>query len=261
MDVKRCVVAVGCGARLPVMMRGLTEAFIPRGWAGGPFDDQKRTSSVRFGGNGNVGTPRLGSLVLTSLDEPRREFRWAVERVGDPAAREAIGAADLIMLGPGSVSTSLLPVLLVREIAEEIGRSRARVVLVMNLMTEPWATGGYVASDCVRAIRRRAPEVPIHDVLLNDAPIRSDRVVRCARHGALPIGYDTEAIQALGCRPLKCDLLWEGPVVRHDPRKIGRAILGLVPAPGSWTLDHPPVRAPGRPACQGFLPTHSVVAG
>jgi hypothetical protein len=44
-----------------------------------------------------------------------------------------------------------------------------------------------------------APEVPIHDVLLNDAPVRSDQVVNSARYGAFPIGYDTEALEALGC--------------------------------------------------------------
>ncbi len=245
MDVRRRVVVVGGGAGLPALMSGIAEAFFPRGWPWVPSDDRNRLTSVCFGGNEDVGTQRLGNLMLTSLDDPRPDSRWAVERVGDPAAREAIAAADLIVLGHGSVSTNLLPVLMVREIAEEIGRSRARVVLVMNLVTEPGEMEGYVASDCVRTIRRHAPDVPIHDVLLNDALIRSDQVVRCVRYGALPIGYDTEALEALGCRPLKRDLLWDGPVVRHDPRKIGRAILGLASDPETWTLDRPRVRAAG----------------
>jgi 2-phospho-L-lactate transferase/gluconeogenesis factor (CofD/UPF0052 family) len=248
------VVALGGGAGLPAMMRGIAEAFFPQGWSWVPSDDHDLLSSVCFGGNGGVETQWLGSLVLTSLNDPGRDSRWAVEPVDDPSARTAIAAADLIVLGPGSVYTNLLPVLLVREIAEEIGRSRARVVLVMNLMTEPGGTDGYMASDCVRAIRRHVPEVPIHAVLLNDAPIRSDRVVSCARYGALPIGYDTEALEALGCRPLKGDLLWDGPVVRHDPRKTGRAILGLLADLETWA-------PPGTTACQGFSPTDSVVAG
>jgi uncharacterized cofD-like protein len=190
-------------AALRVVVRGIAEAF-------------------------SVGTHRHGSLILTSLNDLRRDPDRTAERAGDGSARQAIAAADLIVLGPGSVTMDLLPVLRVREIAEEIGRSRARVALVMNLMTEPGEMDGYVASDCVRAIRRHAPEVPIHDVLLNDAPIPGDLVVSCARGGALPIGYDTEALEALGCRPLKCDLLWDGPVVRHDPRKMWRVLLGLV---------------------------------
>jgi len=212
------VVELGVGAMLPAMLRGIAETF--------------------------VGTQRHGSLMLTSLNDLRRDPRRSAERAGDGSARRAIAAADLIVLGPGSVTMDLLPVLLVREIAEDIGRSRARVVLVMNLMTEPGEVDGYVASDCVRAIRRHAPEVPIHDVLLNDAPIRSDRVVSCARWGALPIGYDTQSLEALGCRPLKSDLLWDGPVVRHDPRKIWRALLGLVDDVQTWARDGPRVRAP-----------------
>jgi len=225
------VVALGGGAGLPALMRGIAEAFFPGGRSWNPPDDHDRLQG-------------LGSLILTSPNDPRRDVHWAVERVGDPTAREAIAAADLIVLGPGSVYTSLLPVLLVREIAEEIGRSRARVVLVMNLMTEPGEVDGYVASDCVRAIRRHAPEVPVHDVLLNDAPIPSDLVVSCARGGALPIGYDTESLEALGCRPLKCDLLWDGPVVCHDPRKIWRALLGLADDVQTCARDGPRVQAP-----------------
>jgi uncharacterized cofD-like protein len=198
------VVALGGDAGQPAMMRGIAEAFLDVG----------------------------------------RDFHWAVDRVGDPSARQAIAAADLIVLGPGSVYANLLPVLLVREIAEEIGRCRARVVLVMNLMTEPGDVDLYVASDFVRAIRRNAPEVPIHDVLLNDAPIRSDLVVNYARWGALPIGYDTEALEALGCRPLKCDLLWNGPLVRHDPRKVGRAMLGLLSGFEMWARSRPRSTAP-----------------
>lgn len=241
------VVALGAGTGLPATMRGIAEARFPRGWSWSPS-----------GGHDGAGAPSLGSLVLTSPNDPAGGSRWSVARVGDPSATKTIAAADLIVLGPGGVDADLLPFLLRREIAEAIGRSRARVVLVIGLMTEAWGMDGYTASDCVRSIRRHAPEVPIHDVLLNDAPIRSDRVVRCARAGALPIGYDTEALEALGCRPLEGDLLWDGPVVCHDPRKVGRAILGLMADPGTWTRVRPCVRPPG---CQGFPPADSVVAG
>lgn len=221
------VVALGDGAELPSMMRGIAEACSPRGWSWLPSDDHDRLSGASFGGHGDSGAPWLGRLVLSPGNAPGGDSRWTIESVGDPSARQAIAAADLIVLGPGSLHGTLLPVLRLPEVAEEIGRSRARVVLVMSLMTEPGSLDGYAASDWVRAIRQHAPEVILHDVLLNDSPIRSDRVVTYARYGAWPIGYDTEALETLGCRPLKCDLLWDGPVVRHDPRKMGRAILGL----------------------------------
>jgi uncharacterized cofD-like protein len=71
-----------------------------------------------------------------------------------------------VVIGPGSLYTSLIPVLLVRGIAEAIARSGARVVLVMNLMTDPGETDGMTAADHVRALRRHAPGMPIHDVIL-----------------------------------------------------------------------------------------------
>jgi hypothetical protein len=261
MDGARSVVTLGSRAAQPAVLRGIAEAFFPGGASWVSSDGQERRSSVRPGGHVDGGTPSLGSLLLTTLNGLDRLPRCVVLPLADSSAREAIAAADLIVLGPGSACTHLLPALLVRGVAEEIGRSRARVALVTSLMTEPGGRDGYVASDCVRAIRRHAPEVPIHDVILNDTPIRSDLVVSCARNGALPIGYDTEAIQSLGCRPLKGDLLWDGPVVRHDPRKIGLMILRLADEIATGARDRPRARASAAPACQGISPADSVVTG
>ena len=265
------VVALGGGAGLPAMMRGIAAAFCPRERSWAPAGDHDLLSGLRCRGHDAVVRHRLGSLILTSANGPEKVSRWTVERVGDPSSRGAIAAADLIVLGPGSLFTNLLPALLIGQTAEEIGRSRARIALLMNLMTEPGETDGYVASDFVRAIRRWAPEVPIHDVLLNDAPMRSDQVVSSARRGALPIGYDTGALEALGCRPLTRDLLWDGPAIRHDPRKVGRAILDLVAdletrtrdRPRLWTAQSaragPDATTPDDGSGQEFSPTDSVV--
>src|SRR5207245_11395855 len=104
-----------------------------------------------------------------------------------PQATEAIGRADLITIGPGSLYTSLIPVLLVKDIAAAIARSGARVVLIMNLMTEPGETDSYTAADLLLALRRHAPRVPIHDVLLNGPPIPADLPARYAAKAASPV--------------------------------------------------------------------------
>jgi len=162
----------------------------------------------------------------------RRSIRRIRLRPSDaralPEARRAIGAADLIVIGPGSLYTSLIPVLLIRDLAEAIGRSGAPVVLVMNLMAEPGETDGYVAGDVVRAIRSHAPQVPIDAVLVNDAPVAPLRLEPYARQGAVPIPIDIETLNALGCRPVARDLLGSGPLVRHDRGKLARALLELV---------------------------------
>ncbi|PWU24741.1 MAG: hypothetical protein C5B48_04850 [Candidatus Rokuibacteriota bacterium] len=144
-----------------------------------------------------------------------------------PEACGAIAAADLVLLGPGSLYTSVLPVLLMREVGDAITRSHARVVLVMNLMTEPGETDGYGAPDFVRAIRRHVPDVPIDDVLLNITPIPEEAARRYAALGARPIDPERDALEALGCRPVDRDLLGCGPLIRHDPDKLGQAVLDL----------------------------------
>jgi len=154
-----------------------------------------------------------------------------------PQALSALEAADLIVIGPGSLYTSLIPILLVNDIREGLGRSGARVVLVTNLMTEPGETDGYTAADHLEAIRRHAPQIPIHDVLLNAAPIPTDLSDRYAAEGAVPVPPTPEAIQAAGCRPVERPLLARGPKIRHDPRKLARALLELGPLQAEAATD------------------------
>ena len=161
----------------------------------------------------------------------RRPIRRVYLRPGGasalPEARRAIAAADLVLLGPGSLYTSTIPVLLVEGLAEAIAASRARVVLVMNLMSEPGETDGYGPADFVRAIVRHAPRIAIDDVLVNVTPIPDDFIRRFAPPGARPIAADREALIALGCRPVERDLLGADPHIRHDASKLARAVVGL----------------------------------
>jgi uncharacterized cofD-like protein len=152
-----------------------------------------------------------------------------------PEACAAVAAADLVVLGPGSLYTSLAPPLLVPDLAGAIAASRARVVLVMNLMTEPGETDGYGAVEHVEALRRHAPALEIHDVVLNSAPIAGRRADRYAAERARPIPAELERLQALGYRPVARDLLGPGPLIRHDPHKLAGLLLELAGRrTGTW---------------------------
>jgi 2-phospho-L-lactate transferase/gluconeogenesis factor (CofD/UPF0052 family) len=98
-------------------------------------------------------------------------------------------------------------------------------------MTEPGETGGMAAVDHVRAVLEHAG--PVVDVaLLNSAPLGLTRVDRYAREGAEPVRADLERIRALGVVPVEADLLRAGPRLRHDSRKLGRALLSVVSGQG-----------------------------
>jgi uncharacterized cofD-like protein len=181
-----------------------------------------------------------GESRITSVP---RTIRSVSLEPSDPTpfseAVEAALRAGLVVLGPGSLYTSLIPVLLVRELADAIRRSGARVVLVMNLTTQPGETDDYTAADHLLAIRRHAPEVPIHDVLLNATPIPDEMARTYSASHAVSVSPDVELLRALGYRPVMRDLLGSGPKIRHDPRKLATALLGLVrkTRPGAEVLS------------------------
>jgi len=112
-------------------------------------------------------------------------------------------------------------------VAEALRTTRARRVLVANLMTEPGETAGMGAVDHVRAVLEHAG--PVVDVaLLNSEPLDATCVRRYARTGAEPVSTDLERIRALGVVPVEADLLRSGRRLRHDARKLGTALLAAV---------------------------------
>jgi uncharacterized cofD-like protein len=169
-----------------------------------------------------------GESRIAAARHPIRRVRLQPETArAVPEAVRAIEAADLVVIGPGSLYTSLIPVLLVRELAQALVRSHARILLVTNLMTEPGETDGHSAADCVAAIRAHAPEVPIHDVLLNTAPIPTRLLERYAADGSTPICIDVERLRALGCRAVQREVLGGGTKIRHDSHKLARAVVAV----------------------------------
>ncbi|MBI4951892.1 MAG: uridine diphosphate-N-acetylglucosamine-binding protein YvcK [Myxococcales bacterium] len=147
-----------------------------------------------------------------------------------PESCDAVRDADLVVIGPGSVYTSLIPPLLLGELCLGIARSHASVVLVANLMTEPGETDDHSAADMVRAILRHAPCLRIDHVLVNRTPLAAPVVASYREAGAVPVEIDRAELRALGCEVVEADLAAPGHLVRHDPVKLGQAILALLPA-------------------------------
>ena len=145
-----------------------------------------------------------------------------------PEAVAAIEAAEAIVLGPASLYSALMPTLLVRGIAAAIAASRAPVILVMNLLTEPGDTDGHDGTDIVLALRRHVPLLPVAlTVVVNSSPLPELVARRYARAGRHPITVDARTLANLGCRVVHADLLAPGTVVRHDAAKLARTLAGL----------------------------------
>lgn len=146
---------------------------------------------------------------------------------------DAIRQAEVIVMGPGSVYTSVIPNLLVREIAQAVASSKAIKIYVCNVMTQPGESDGYAASTHVKAIEDHVasfltPRQRIFDyVLVNTSRPGSTLTARYQQVGAEFVVPDVEKIVEMGYKPVKGNFISESAVVRHDPDKIARAVLRL----------------------------------
>jgi uncharacterized cofD-like protein len=142
-----------------------------------------------------------------------------------PGAVEAILAADLVVLGPGSLYTSILPNLLIAGIRDALRQTRARVLLLMNLMTQPGETDGMDALAHLAAIQRWAGPGLVDAVLVNETPPRLPLLDLYGREGAAPVLIDEAALARQGVEVVLADLLDDHELIRHDPRKLARAVV------------------------------------
>lgn len=141
---------------------------------------------------------------------------------------EAIRLANAIVIGPGSVYTSVVPNLLVRGISDAIASSKAVKVYVCNVMTQPGETDDFQASDHVKAIVRHAGR-RIFDYVLVNREVPSLRLLeKYHAQGADLVSPDVDVIRELGYKPITGNFISQTEVVRHDPQKLAQAILRLV---------------------------------
>ena len=167
-----------------------------------------------------------GETRITASRAPIRKVSLSPRRVRPlPKAIEAIKQADLILLGPGSLYTSILPNLLIPEIAAAIAKSKAPRVYIANLMTQPGETTGYALADHLRAIGKHVPHLVIDWVVANRQAVSPDVARRYCAQGAEPVAVDLPRLQKLGFRVILDDLLEEHGVIRHNTRRLSRLLL------------------------------------
>jgi uncharacterized cofD-like protein len=144
-----------------------------------------------------------------------------------PETIEAIGRADLITVGPGSLYTSLITNLLVRDIPFALANARGVRVYICNLMSEANESKGLTASEHIERIYEHA-RAPIFDyALVNTSSFSPETLSRYAAEGAGPIDPDIDRIEALGVRVIQGNYAIEDTVVRHAAGRVTEALLKL----------------------------------
>jgi len=174
------------------------------------------------------GAELKGEWDITRDPRPIRRLRLEPARARAlPEACVALREADLILLGPGSLFTSVLPNLLVKELAAAIRESRARKVYLCNLATQPGETDGFSAAAHARVLLDHCDEGLFDTVLCNRAPLPEGLEKTYRASGSYPVAVDEDALRSLGLCVVSEDLLAAGEYARHDPEKLRRALVKL----------------------------------
>jgi uncharacterized cofD-like protein len=145
-----------------------------------------------------------------------------------PKALQAIREADFIIIGPGSLYTSVIPNLLVPEIASEIAQRQVPRIYVCNMMTQPGETQGYTVADHIRAIDSACGQ-PLFTAVLAQRKVPSAKaLIRYAQEQSHPVFLDREAVAQLGRRIVLANVMEEDletGYVRHNPQQLARVLL------------------------------------
>lgn len=259
-DIRNCLVAL---ADAPALMRDLFQFRFNAGseFSGHSFGNLFITVMTRLTGDfekaiketskvlalrGQVIPSTLDNVVLvaqhrdgsTTVGEDKiPKAQRPINRVtlsplqpqATPDAIKAIEEAQVVILGPGSLYTSIIPNLLIKEIAEAIVSSSAIKVYVCNVMTQPGETDGYTASDHVRVIISHSHPRVLNYCIVNTGEIPQDVLKRYAQQDSYLVVNDRKKIENMSYGVIEDDFgVIENGVIRHDPAKLARIIFGLM---------------------------------
>ncbi len=258
-DIRNCLVAL---ADASTMMRDLFQFRFDKGseLAGHNFGNLFITAMTRLTGDfekaiketskvlalrGQVIPSTLSNVMLvahytdgstTEGEEKIPKARIPIEKVflrpgqpeATPEAVRAIEEADIIVLGPGSLYTSIIPNLLIKGITNSIVASKAIKVYVCNVMTQPGETDGYAASVHVKTIIKHSHAKALDYCIVNTGKIPVALLKRYEQENAFPVVNDRKAMENMGYRVIEDDIVATADVIRHDPLKLARIIFGFI---------------------------------
>lgn len=145
-------------------------------------------------------------------------------------ALAAIEEADIIVLGPGSLYTSVLPNLIIKGMPEAIAKSSAFKIYVCNVMTQLGETTHYTAADHLKAIVEHSNKDVLNACIINTAEVPLEAQARYKTEDSVPVQADVEKIKEMGYKVVATDLLSVNNYVRHDSAKLTKALINLIEA-------------------------------
>jgi len=174
------------------------------------------------------GTRTIGESNIPKKNSPiKRMYINPSDCTPTKDAIEAVKKADVIVIGPGSLYTSILPNLLINGLSEALLRSKAKKIYVCNVMTQNGETDGYKVSSHVKTIIEHTSRGIIDYVIVNSGNVPDSLLKKYAEEKAYPVELDSDEVRRIGCEIIKTNLINADGFVRHNSNKLGKIIIDL----------------------------------
>lgn len=166
------------------------------------------------------------STIPQARGKIKRLFTEPADCKALPDVIQAIRNAELIILGPGSLYTSVIPNLLIKEIAQEIAKSDAKKIYVCNIMTQPGETDNYKVSDHLKALIKHAGSKNIVDAVLVNDYLPDKLAGKYQKSGAYPVSLDSAEVKKMGIKIFAKKLIEDSRegLVRHSSNRVARSL-------------------------------------
>lgn len=182
------------------------------------------------------GTEMEGETAICEVKKPIAKIKLVPENAQpNPEALSAIDDANMVILGPGSLYTSVIPNLLLPEVVEHINKCNATVVYICNVMTQPGETDGFRALDHVKTILDKTGLTKLDVVIVNSRQAAKHLMTKYEAKNQYWVPPTVRKIEELGIRVVATDLLSESDLLRHNPNTLAGIIANLVNEKGKNT--------------------------
>ncbi len=257
-DIRNCLVSL---AEVPQLMRDLFQYRFKEGngikghsfgnlfitamtQVTGSFKDAVKESSIVLAIRGKVlpsslekirlkaeysdGTAKVGEDKIPDEEKAiKKVFLVPQDVKANPEAIEAIREADIILFGPGSLFTSIIPNLLIKGIQDEIVKRSAVKLYLCNVMTQHGETDGFTAFDHFDGIISHSKRGVFNCCLVNSGRLKYNLLVKYAQEKSFPVLFDRERFKRVGISVFEANVVSESNYLRHDSQKVSKEIINI----------------------------------
>jgi uncharacterized cofD-like protein len=257
-DIRNCLVSL---AEAPQLMRDLFQYRFTEGngikghsfgnlfitamtQITGSFKDAVKESSIVLAIKGRVlpssldkiqlkaeysdGTEKIGEDKIPDDEKAiRRICLLPQDAKSNPEAVEAIRSADIIILGPGSLFTSIIPNLLMKEISNEIAARDVMKLYVSNVMTQHGETDGFTAADHLKMLVDHGGKDVVNCCLVSSGRLQYRLLVKYAEERSFPVVFDRERIKGMNISIFEADVISKSNYLRHDSQRVAKEVINI----------------------------------